>query len=202
MISCGYKNKYNHPHKSTLDTLNKHNVLTYRTDLMGDIVFYSDGDKIYTKKDYQKIQDYSNSIYEKTHKLKIETESKKDEWYIEIPKIELKAPIASGTEANILNEFVGHFENTAILEGNIGLAAHNRGYKVNYFARLKELEEGDFVYYYYKGAKKKYQINLKEIIKDTNWEFLEPTKENKLTLITCVEDMPELRRCIQAIEVK
>ena len=54
VISCGYKNKYNHPHKSTLDTLNKHNVLTYRTDLMGDIVFYSDGDKIYTKKDYQK----------------------------------------------------------------------------------------------------------------------------------------------------
>ena len=26
-----------------------------------------------------------------------------------------------------------------------------------------------------------------------------PTKENKITLITCVENKPELRRCIQGI---
>ena len=37
-------------------------------------------------------------------------------------------------------EYVGHFENTNLLNGNVGLAAHNRGYPINYFARLKELE--------------------------------------------------------------
>lgn len=52
VISCGYKNNYGHPHKSTLDTLEENNVLTYRTDLLGDIVFYSDGEIIYTNKDY------------------------------------------------------------------------------------------------------------------------------------------------------
>lgn len=167
------------------------------------IVIFSFSLIINSKKDYQKLQDYSNNIYEnKIHKQENEIESKKNEWYIEIPKIELKAPIASGTEEDTLNEYVGHFENTSMLDGNIGLAAHNRGYKVNYFARVKELEIGDLIYYYYKGINKKYQIDLKEIIKDTNWEFLEPTKEDKLTLITCVEDMPELRRCIQATEVK
>lgn len=53
VISCGYKNQYGHPHKSTLDTLEKNNVLTYRTDILGNIVFYSDGDTIFTTKDYK-----------------------------------------------------------------------------------------------------------------------------------------------------
>ena len=52
VISCGYKNKYGHPHNQTLDTLDKNNVLTYRTDLLGDIVFYSDGETIFTTTDY------------------------------------------------------------------------------------------------------------------------------------------------------
>ena len=53
VISCGYKNQYGHPHKSTLDNLEKNNVLTYRTDILGNIVFYSDGDTIFTTKDYK-----------------------------------------------------------------------------------------------------------------------------------------------------
>ena len=38
--------------------------------------------------------------------------------------------------------------------------------------------------------------NIK-IINDTNVEVVENTKENKITLITCVENEPEKRRCIQ-----
>ena len=53
VISCGYKNQYGHPHKSTLDTLDDNNVLTYRTDILGNIVFYSDGNTIFTTKDYK-----------------------------------------------------------------------------------------------------------------------------------------------------
>ena len=34
------------------------------------------------------------------------------EWKIEIPKIELNANIAEGTSKEILDEFVGHFDNT------------------------------------------------------------------------------------------
>ena len=58
-------------------------------------------------------------------------------WYIEIPAINLKAPIAEGTSGDILKNKVGHFEDTAIKSGNIGLAAHNRGYEINYFKNLK-----------------------------------------------------------------
>lgn len=122
-------------------------------------------------------------------------------WKLEIPKIELSANISEGTEKNILDEYIGHFEETQKSNGNIGLAAHNRGYKVNYFSRLKELENGDKIYYTYNGKKSTYIVNSKTIIEDTDWSKLENTKENILTLITCVENKPKYRRCIQAIKV-
>lgn len=53
VISCGYKNQYGHPHNTTLKNLKDHNVTTYRTDLSGDIVLYSNGEIIYTKKKYK-----------------------------------------------------------------------------------------------------------------------------------------------------
>lgn len=46
IISCGKNNDYGHPHKATLDKLNSINSKIYRTDLHGDIVLASDGDKI------------------------------------------------------------------------------------------------------------------------------------------------------------
>lgn len=49
-ISCGYKNQYGHPHRKVLANLSKNNILTYRTDLQGDIVFYSDGYTIFANK--------------------------------------------------------------------------------------------------------------------------------------------------------
>ena len=52
-ISCGYKNQYGHPHKSTLDTLEKYSSKIIRTDLNGDLIFYSDGYKIFTTKKYK-----------------------------------------------------------------------------------------------------------------------------------------------------
>ncbi len=123
------------------------------------------------------------------------------EWKLEIPRINLIADIAEGTSSEILNQYIGHFEETSKEIGNVALAAHNRGYPVNYFKDLKELEIDDEVYYIYNGNKSIYKVNIKKIIKDTEVEVLENTKENMLTLITCVENKPELRRCIQAIKI-
>jgi len=125
-----------------------------------------------------------------------------DIWQIEIPKISLIAPIAEGTSQEVMLEYVGHFENTRILEGNVGLAAHNRGYPINYFARLKELEIGDEIIYKTKYGIKKYKVILNIVIQDTDWSYLQETKENKITLITCVENEPIKRGCIQGVEIK
>ena len=101
-----------------------------------------------------------------------------------------------------MNKFVGHFEETQKTYGNIGLAAHNRGYENNYFSGLKEMKEGDKVVYKYKDFTKEYIVKKHYIIKDTDWSSLENTEENIITLITCVENQPEYRRCIQAEELK
>lgn len=122
-------------------------------------------------------------------------------WQIEIPKINLVAPIADGTSANIMNEYVGHFEETPKNKGNIGLAPHNRGYKINYFQNLKLLQKGDLIIYTYNGEISKYSVNELGIIKDIDWSKLESSSQDKLTLITCLEDEPEYRRYIQAVKL-
>ena len=123
-----------------------------------------------------------------------------EEWYIQIEKIGLKAPIQEGTTQQIMEDFVGHFEESSKDFGNVCLAAHNRGYKNNYFSRIKELQEGDEIRYKYKNIEKTYIVTKHEIIENTDWSNLERTEENKITLITCVENEPEYRRCIQGIE--
>lgn len=127
-------------------------------------------------------------------------EGKEEKWEIEISKISLKAEIAEGTAEETLNKKVGHFEETQKEEGNIGLAGHNRGYKVNYFSQIKKLEEGDEVKYTHNQYQKTYEVIKNIIIKDTEWDYLENTEENMITLITCVENEPNYRRCVQAIE--
>lgn len=123
------------------------------------------------------------------------------EWYLEIPSINLKANISEGTSKAVMDDYIGHFEDTPKLNGNIGLAAHNRGYKNNYFSDIKILNEGEIIYYYYKGKSKKYEVKDNFIISDTDWTSLENTEENMITLITCVENEPNYRRCVQAKEI-
>ena len=137
----------------------------------------------------------------KEYKETKENNIDKNIWQIEIPKIELIAPIAEGTSQEVMLEYVGHFENTNKTCGNIGLAAHNRGFPINYFSRLKELVEGDEIIYKAEGEEKTYQVFFKTIIKDTDWSYLQDTEKNTITLITCVENKPNKRLCIQGIEI-
>lgn len=122
-------------------------------------------------------------------------------WRVKIPSISLEAEIAEGTSNEVMNEFVGHFENTSKWNGNVALAAHNRGYPVNYFANIKSLRKGDIIEYYWNGEKRMYQVVIITKIKDTDWTYLASTNDNRITLITCVENEPEYRRCIQAVEI-
>lgn len=143
----------------------------------------------------QNISINSNQVLEEDSK-----ENTDNEWYVQIGKIELKAPIQEGTTKEILEDYVGHFEESPKNIGNVCLAAHNRGYKHNYFSRIKELKEGDEITYRYKDIERTYIVTKHEIIKNTDWSNLEDTEENIITLITCVENEPEYRRCIQGIE--
>ena len=129
-----------------------------------------------------------------------ETNIKEKQWYLKIPRIFLEAEIAEGTTTEVMNTYIGHFKESAKKEGNICLAAHNRGYPVNYFQNLKLLKKGDKIEYKYQNFKKEYEVTENYIIKDTDWSCMEKTEENEITLITCIENEPEYRRCIKGIE--
>lgn len=123
-------------------------------------------------------------------------------WRIKIPSLGIDAPIAEGTSQEALRRTVGHFEQSSIWDGNVALAGHNRGYRCNFFQEIKKLEDGDIIIYSTAQGERKYKVVLNKIIRDTNWTYVSPTEDNRITLITCEENKKEYRRCIQGIEIK
>lgn len=128
-------------------------------------------------------------------------ENKWNKWRIEIPKIGLNAHIEEGTNSNVLLRAVGHFEETDKFNGNVCLAAHNRGHLCNFFEKIKQLKMGDEIIYYTPNGKRVYKVQTNSVILETDWRYIEQTKDNRITLITCEENRGKYRRCIQAVQV-
>lgn len=118
-----------------------------------------------------------------------------------IEKIGLNATTKEGTTDKILLNYIGHIEETATYDGNVGLAAHNRGCENSYFARINELEKGDIIKYKTKFYDRTYVVDNIQVIYETDWSLLKTTQENKLTLITCIAGKKEQRLCVQATEM-
>lgn len=49
VVSCGKNNRHGHPHPETLDLLEKYDIKTLRTDEDGNIVFRTDGERIFLR---------------------------------------------------------------------------------------------------------------------------------------------------------
>lgn len=122
---------------------------------------------------------------------------------LEIPKLELSAPIKEGIEQEILANSIGHFNNSSIWDGNVCLASHNRGDSVkHYFDRINELVNGDTIIYKTKLGERSYQVIQTKEIENTDWSITEnKTKDkNTITLVTCITNQPEKRFCVVAEE--
>ena len=123
------------------------------------------------------------------------------EWRIKIPTIKVDAKICEGVTNDVIAKTVGHFEESSKWNGNVALAAHNRGYNCNFFENIKNLSKGDIIIYSTQEGIRKYKVNINKIIKETDWTYIQNTKDNRITLITCEENKREYRRCIQAVEI-
>lgn len=185
------------------------NILSFFISLIIFIftqIFFTNYDTFMHKSSLKARFEVENVVQEAKEQVKTNEITKEkitenlDAWCLDIPKINLKANINEGTTKEVMENYIGHFEETTKENGNVGLAAHNRGYKNNYFQRIKELQEGDSIFYTYKGETKEYIVTKHVIIKDTDWSYLQDTDKNTITLITCVENEPEYRRCIQGEE--
>lgn len=143
-------------------------------------------------------ENYINITYDKEEKIEDESVL----GILTIDKINLNATVKEGSTGEILQEYIGHIVETAKYDGNIGLAAHNRLNKYSYFARLNELGKGDKIIYKTKFYTRTYIVKEKVVIYDTDWSYLKDTKDNRLTMITCIKDKPNQRLCVQAVEEK
>ena len=118
---------------------------------------------------------------------------------LEIPSLDLSVRIYQGTDSKTLAKGVGHFEDTSIWNGNVCLAAHNRGAN-SYFGQIHTLDIGDKITLTTKLGTRTYEVVSVEKVLETDTSGTAATSDNRLTLYTCVRDQREYRWMVQAVE--
>lgn len=124
--------------------------------------------------------------------------SKDKKWSLSIPGILKEAEIKESVKDYVLNEYIGHFETTKFLDGNVCLAAHNRGFYRNYFKNLKDINLNDEIIYIVGDSKFKYIVSEKYIINEYDLSPLYERGKREMTLITCVSNKPSERLVVKA----
>ena len=118
---------------------------------------------------------------------------------LEIPALDLSVRIYQGTDSKTLAKGIGHFEDTSIWNGNVCLAAHNRGTN-NYFGQIHTLNIGDKITLTTKLGTRTYQVTDVSKVSETDRSGLADASENLLTLYTCVRNQRDQRWCVTAVK--
>lgn len=117
---------------------------------------------------------------------------------ISIPSINLKnAPVMGSVELSDLAKGTGHFENTPVFDGNVGIAGHNN----THFKYLANVEIGNQIQYTVNGITRTYEVTDMRAISDRDWGVFTDYGDNRLTLITCEHAVPDRRIAVTAIQV-
>lgn len=120
---------------------------------------------------------------------------------LKIPELNLSVKIYEGTTNSVLAKGVGHFKDTSIWNGNVCLAAHNRGTN-DYFGEIHNLDYGDRITLTTKKGTRTYKVYHIEKISVNDTSNLQGTSDNIITLITCVKNQADYYRwCVQGYEV-
>ncbi len=120
---------------------------------------------------------------------------------LKIAKLGISVKVWEGESTTSMAKGVGHYSSTSAWDGNVGLAGHNRGAKYN-IGTIKNLVAGDTITYTTMYGTRTYQVTSVKTITNTDWSYLQGTADNRITITTCLENHPESRVCVQAVEVK
>ena len=118
-----------------------------------------------------------------------------------IPKFNITVKVYEGETLDNMRIGVGHFEFTSAWDKNVAIAGHNRGVPAA-IGKIKDLVNGDEIIYTTKYGTRTYKVYNKQKIADTDYSVLGWSEENILTMVTCVEGVPNLRWAVQCREVK
>ncbi len=115
---------------------------------------------------------------------------------LRIPALKITATVKPD---ETMSYSVGHISSTSAWAGNVGICGHNRGSSV-IIGDIKDLELGDAISYTTQLGTRNYSVTSVKQISSTDWSDLTATSDNRITLITCVKDAPNLRWCVIATE--
>lgn len=110
--------------------------------------------------------------------------------YIEIPAIAVNLPVAHGTEADTLENAIGHVVGTSLPIGGSGthavLSGHSGMAGQKMFTDLHELKAGDMVYIHVLNEVLAYEVEDTETVRPEDTAGLSIVQgKDQLTLITC-----------------
>ena len=112
-----------------------------------------------------------------------------------IPAIDVYATVKAN---EVMSYSVGHISSTSAWNGNVGICGHNRGASVT-IGDIKDLELGDEILYATDLGTRSYSVISVKQISSTDWSDLTATSDNRITLITCVENESDMRWCVVAV---
>ncbi len=119
---------------------------------------------------------------------------------LKIPALDLSVKIYQGTDSATLAKGAGHFPDTSIWNGNVCVAAHNRGAN-SYFGEIHTLDIGDTIKLTTRLGTRTYAVSSVEKISETDNSMLAATSDNCITLFTCVRNERERRWCVRGVEI-
>jgi LPXTG-site transpeptidase (sortase) family protein len=102
---------------------------------------------------------------------------------ITIPKLSFSAVVVEGTDRHALLLGPGHLKKTAEpgAPGNSVITAH----RDTFFRHIGELKVGDSIVVERNGRSYEYRVASRRVVKPTEVSVVQPTDDNRLTLITC-----------------
>ena len=121
--------------------------------------------------------------------------------HLSIPAINTFVKVFAGEVMADMRLGAAHLDYTSAWDGNVCIAGHNRGAN-DYFKGVKDIKIGDLITYETMYGSRTYKVYLKEQISETDFTYLGWSRDNEITLITCVIDQPSLRWAVKASEVR
>lgn len=109
---------------------------------------------------------------------------------VEIPALDVKAPLTEGEEERLLRYSVGHVSGTAMpgKAGNFVVGGHRNYVYSSYFKYLHKLSEGDLIHVKTLDGNYTYKVRERRTVAPREVWVMDETETPTATLITCTID--------------
>ncbi len=143
------------------------------------------------------IPEHLRPLVQSLANLPIPTRGPEQAIRIQIPSIQVDAPVVQGDGWDQLKKGVGQYIGSANpgQTGNIVLSGHNDVYG-EVFKRLDELEPGNTIIIFTINRQYVYVVSGSQIVEPTQVEVMAPTSDPTLTLISCYPYLIDNKRIV------